>query len=103
MRYNESVNNYVLWETIIMFRNGAMYEKRAEYETSPWLGKMIPFKIVEGVYSAKAAIGLAQKYGVQLPIIEQVNAVLFDGKDVRLAVEDLMLRDKKIEISSDWK
>ena len=60
-------------------------------------------QIVEGVYSAKAAIGLAQKYGVQLPIIEQVNAVLFDGKDVRLAVEDLMLRDKKIEISSDWK
>lgn len=50
MCYNESVNNYVLWETIIMFRNGAMYEKRAEYKTSPWLGKMIPFKIVEGVY-----------------------------------------------------
>ena len=35
-------------------------------------------QIVEGVYSAKAAVGLAQKYGVQLPIIEQVNAVLFD-------------------------
>ena len=35
--------------------------------------------VVEGVYSAKAAMGLAKEYGVQLPIIEQVNAVLFDG------------------------
>ncbi|MDD3338479.1 MAG: NAD(P)H-dependent glycerol-3-phosphate dehydrogenase [Lachnospiraceae bacterium] len=53
--------------------------------------------IVEGVYSAKAAIGLAKKYEVELPIIEQVNKVLFEKKDPRTAVEDLMLRDKKIE------
>ena len=55
--------------------------------------------VVEGVYSAKAAMGLAEKYGVSLPIIEQVNAVLFDGKNPAEAVADLMLRDKKIEIS----
>lgn len=53
--------------------------------------------VVEGVYSAKAAIGLAEKYGVQLPIIEQVNAVLFDGQSADEAVKNLMLRDKKIE------
>lgn len=53
--------------------------------------------VVEGVYSAKAAIGLAQKYGVQLPIIEQVNAILFEGKAADEAVKELMLRDKKIE------
>ncbi len=55
--------------------------------------------VVEGVYSAKAAMGLAKKYNVQLPIIEQVNAVLFEGKSADQAVKDLMLRDKKIEVS----
>ncbi len=53
--------------------------------------------VVEGVYSAKAALGLAKKHNVQIPIIEQVNEVLFDGKHVGQAMKDLMLRDKKIE------
>lgn len=57
--------------------------------------------VVEGVYSAKAAMTLAEKYEVQLPIIEQVNEVLFQGKAAAQAVNDLMLRDKKIEISDD--
>ncbi|MBQ7919857.1 MAG: NAD(P)H-dependent glycerol-3-phosphate dehydrogenase [Lachnospiraceae bacterium] len=55
--------------------------------------------VVEGVYSAKAAMALAKKYDVQLPIIEQVNLVLFEGKNAAEAVKDLMLRDKKIESS----
>jgi len=55
--------------------------------------------VVEGVYSAKAAMQLAEKYNVQLPIIEQVNKVLFEGKPASEAVKDLMLRDKKIEVS----
>lgn len=57
--------------------------------------------VVEGVYSAKAAMQLAEKYQVQLPIIEQVNQVLFAGKSAADAVKDLMLRDKKIEITDD--
>ncbi len=57
--------------------------------------------VVEGVYSAKAAMALAKKFDVQLPIIEQVNAVLFEGKSADQAVQDLMLRDKKIEISDE--
>lgn len=55
--------------------------------------------VVEGVYSTKAAMELAEKYDVQLPIIEQVNAVLFEGKPADVAVKELMLRDKKIEVS----
>ena len=53
--------------------------------------------VVEGVHSAKAAIGLAKKHGVELPIIEQVNEVLFNNKSAAEAVRDLMIRDKKIE------
>ena len=55
--------------------------------------------IVEGVYSAKAALGLSQKYHVEMPIVEQVNKILFEGKRADEAVKDLMLRDKKIENS----
>lgn len=55
--------------------------------------------VVEGVYSAKAAMGLAKKYDIQLPIIEQVNAVLFEDKNPAVAVKDLMLRDRKHEVN----
>ena len=53
--------------------------------------------VVEGVYSAKAAMGLAKKYGVDLPIIEQVNQALFENKPVKDAVYELMTRDKRAE------
>lgn len=53
--------------------------------------------VVEGVYSAKAAKGLSEKYDVEMPIINEVNKVLFEGKAASEAVIDLMLRDKKVE------
>lgn len=53
--------------------------------------------VVEGVYSAKAAMGLAKKYQVEIPIIEEVNQILFDGKCAADALKDLMGRDKKLE------
>ena len=56
--------------------------------------------VVEGVYSAKAAMALSKKYHVSLPIIEQVNAVLFEGKSADQAVRELMLRDKRTESSA---
>ncbi|MBE5949243.1 MAG: NAD(P)H-dependent glycerol-3-phosphate dehydrogenase [Lachnospiraceae bacterium] len=69
------------------------------------LGKGLPLDevikevkmVVEGVYSAKAALKLAKEYDVEMPIIEQVNAILFDGKAPADAVMDLMLRDKRHE------
>ena len=58
--------------------------------------------VVEGVYSAKAAMGLSEKYQVPMPIIEQVNQVLFHDKPVKEAVQELMLRDKKAEHEKMW-
>ena len=55
--------------------------------------------VAEGVYSAKAAMELSKKYEVELPIIEQVNKVLFEGKNAADAGNELMLRDKKLENS----
>ena len=53
--------------------------------------------VVEGVYSTKAAVKLGQKYGVDMPIVEQVNAILFEDKNAREAVEELMMRRGKPE------
>ena len=59
--------------------------------------------VVEGVYSAKAAIALAKKYDVDMPIIEVVNKVLFEDKPAREAVTELMQRDKRVENSNlEW-
>ncbi len=53
--------------------------------------------VVEGVFSAKAAKALAEKYHIEMPIVEQVNQILFSGKAAQDAVKELMLRDKTIE------
>lgn len=55
--------------------------------------------VVEGVYSAKSALQLAEKYHVSMPIVEQVNKVLFEDFPAKEAVKELMLRDKRIEHS----
>ena len=57
--------------------------------------------VVEGVYSAKAARRLAQVHEVPMPIIEEVNAVLFEAKPASEAVRDLMMRDRTQE-AADW-
>ncbi len=54
--------------------------------------------VVEGVFSAKAAMKLAKKYNVSMPIVESVNAVLFENESATTRVKDLMLRDKKSEV-----
>lgn len=60
-------------------------------------------QVVEGVFSAKAALDLSRKYQVPMPIVEEVNAVLFQGKSPEESVRDLMLRDKKAEsVSLVW-
>ena len=53
--------------------------------------------IVEGVYSAKAGLALAEKYGESMPIIEQVNKVLFEDKPAEDAVRELMVREANFE------
>lgn len=53
--------------------------------------------VVEGVYSTKAAVKLGEKYGVDMPIINEVNAVLFENKNPGDAVKELMMREGKAE------
>ena len=55
--------------------------------------------VVEGVYSAKAALMLAKKYNVTMPIVEIVNKILFEEFPAGDALNVLLTRDKKSEIS----
>ncbi len=62
--------------------------------------------VVEGVHSAKAAKKLSLKYGVEMPIVSEVNAVLFEGRSGKEGVASLMERDGRPEnansIEEDW-
>lgn len=53
--------------------------------------------IAEGVPTARSALRLAGRLGVDVPIIREVHAMLFDGKDVQQGVRDLLSRDIKEE------
>ncbi len=54
-------------------------------------------KVAEGVRSTASALGLAARYGVEMPIAEQMDAVLHHGKAPRDAIRDLMARPGKDE------
>ncbi len=56
--------------------------------------------VAEGVRTARAALGLARRASVDMPIVQEINAVLFEGKSCRRAVSDLMERDAKPEKGS---
>lgn len=51
-------------------------------------------QVVEGVYSAKAALKIAQKNDVSMPIVEQINAVLFENVTAQEAVKNLLTRER---------
>ena len=62
------------------------------------LGNMV--MVAEGVHTARAARDLGRARGVELPITEQVCAIVLEGKSPREALEALMSRDLK---SEEWK
>ena len=56
--------------------------------------------VVEGVYSAKAAMKLSEKYDIHMPIVECVNKVLFEDLSANDAMKILLGRDKTSEAAS---
>jgi glycerol-3-phosphate dehydrogenase (NAD(P)+) len=53
--------------------------------------------VAEGVRTSRAALTLARRHQVDMPIIQEINAVLYDDKACRKAVRDLMERDPRSE------
>lgn len=54
-------------------------------------------QVVEGYRNTKEVWLLAQHMGVEMPIVDQIYQVLYQGKDAHMAAQDLLARDKKAE------
>lgn len=54
--------------------------------------------VAEGVDTTRAAHALARREGIEMPIVEEVHAVLFDGRNAAEALENLMTREPKPEV-----
>jgi glycerol-3-phosphate dehydrogenase (NAD(P)+) len=59
------------------------------------IGSMVA--VAEGHPTARSAHKLALKHGIKMPIVQGVHAMLYEGKDLRLAVQELMARETKAE------
>ena len=55
--------------------------------------------VAEGIFTTTAAVGLARARAVEMPITEQMYAILEDGKPPQQAIEELMTRAAKREVS----
>jgi glycerol-3-phosphate dehydrogenase (NAD(P)+) len=53
--------------------------------------------VAEGVRTTRSAVALATEYDVEMPITEQMYLVLFEDKNPRVAIRDLMMREPKPE------
>ena len=58
--------------------------------------------VVEGYYAAATAKTLADRAGVEMPIAHAAYEVLYEGRDVRSVMGELMVRSKKHEIEENW-
>ena len=54
-------------------------------------------QVAEGVWTCEVALKLAKKLGIEVPLTEQVHAVIYQEKDPKQAVQDLMMRDPRVE------
>lgn len=77
-------------------RCGILLGKGVDLETA----KQQIGMVVEGVSATEAVYNLANKVGVEMPIVNALYDVLFKGRDARDAVNELMTRDKKSEVIS---
>jgi glycerol-3-phosphate dehydrogenase (NAD(P)+) len=57
-------------------------------------------KVAEGIFTTNAAVGLAKSRGVEMPITEQMYAILHNGKAPAEAIHELMTRAAKSEVGT---
>ena len=91
------VGDLVLTCTGSLSRNRTVGEQLGQGRKLPEILDSLGGKVAEGVLTTHAALGLARKHGVEMPITEQMELILNEGKDPREAIRDLMLRPGKGE------
>jgi glycerol-3-phosphate dehydrogenase (NAD(P)+) len=91
------VGDLVLTCTGSLSRNRSVGQALGQGRKLPEILESLGGKVAEGVLTAHAALGLARKHGVEMPITEQMELILNEGKDPREAIRDLMLRPGREE------
>ncbi len=91
------VGDVVLTCTGSLSRNRTVGQELGQGRKLPEILASLGGKVAEGVFTTRAALGLARQHGVEMPITEQMELILNEGKDPRAAIRDLMLRPGKDE------
>lgn len=91
------IGDLVLTCTGSLSRNRTVGEQLGQGHKLPEILRSLGGKIAEGVHTTHAALGLARKHGVEMPITEQMELILNEGKDPREAIRNLMLRPGRHE------
>jgi glycerol-3-phosphate dehydrogenase (NAD(P)+) len=92
------VGDLVLTCTGSLSRNRTVGQELGRGHKLPEILQGLGGKVAEGVLTTRAALGLARQRGVEMPITEQMELILDEGKDPREAIKELMLRPGKDEI-----
>lgn len=91
------VGDLVLTCTGSLSRNRTVGQALGQGRKLPEILESLGGKVAEGVRTTHAALGLARKHGMEMPITEQMELILNEGKDPREAIRALMLRPGKDE------
>jgi glycerol-3-phosphate dehydrogenase (NAD(P)+) len=91
------IGDVVLTCTGSLSRNRTVGQALGQGRELPEILASLGGKVAEGVFTTRAALGLARQHGVEMPITEQMELILNEGKDPRAAIRDLMLRPGKDE------
>lgn len=91
------LGDLVLTCTGSLSRNRAVGEALGHGRKLPEILDSLGGKVAEGVRTTQAALGLARRYNMEMPITEQMHFILNEGKDPREAIRTLMLRPGKDE------
>jgi glycerol-3-phosphate dehydrogenase (NAD(P)+) len=91
------VGDLVLTCTGSLSRNRTVGQELGQGRKLPEILESLGGKVAEGVRTTRAALGLARRHGIEMPITEQMELILDEGKDPREAIKDLMLRPGRDE------
>ena len=91
------VGDLVLTCTGSLSRNRTVGQALGQGRKLPEILASLGGKVAEGVLTTRAALGLARQHEIEMPITEQMELILEEGKDPREAIRELMLRPGKGE------
>jgi len=91
------VGDLVLTCTGSLSRNRTVGQALGQGHSLPEVLESLGGKVAEGVFTTRAALGLARRHNIEMPITEQMQLILNQGKDPREAIRHLMLRPGKDE------